>query len=236
MNSLDLHATQISILRTLRHAEQARYSELMRPLNIESDSFKFHIRKLLKHGMIEKNDAGKYQLTISGKVFANSLDKNSKTFRRQPKVSLLMVVQSTNDEGQHVYLVQRRLRNPHWGFQGFLSGPLLWGDDAAAAADNELHKQSSLTANFETSGFIRQRDYRTFSSDVLEDVLFQIMVATVPYQDLDNSYTRGQNSWMNYEQLASAPNIFELTTKVIDTLKTRTTYLEIDINRDPADF
>ena len=53
-----LHHAQSAILSTLQYATRARYSELRRAAGMESDSFKFHIRKLVHNGSIFKADDG----------------------------------------------------------------------------------------------------------------------------------------------------------------------------------
>jgi DNA-binding HxlR family transcriptional regulator len=41
-----MHRFEVSILRTLRWSDTARFSDLMRPTGLSSDVFKFHLRKL----------------------------------------------------------------------------------------------------------------------------------------------------------------------------------------------
>ena len=47
----------------------------MRAAAMESDSFKFHIRKLVKIGYIIKAEDGLYELTAEGKALASRLDR-----------------------------------------------------------------------------------------------------------------------------------------------------------------
>jgi len=73
-----LHPIEESILYSLRHTTEARYSQLMSPTNLASDDFKFHLRKLVEAQYILKTDRGTYELTDIGKEFANNLNKNAR--------------------------------------------------------------------------------------------------------------------------------------------------------------
>lgn len=231
----DLHKAQVSILSTLRHGTTIRYSGLMRPTGLESDVFKFHIRKLVRQGYVVKLSAGEYALTAKGKEFANNLDEVKRVPQRQPKHSLLLVVRKPDVSGD-LYLFQRRLRQPHWGYWGFISGPVQWGVDAEATARRELKKQTGLTANFQTTSFYRQRDYDPKSGDLLEDKLFYIMQADNVSGELASTYPHGRSEWMTLAQLEQRDKHFESTSTVIGMLKRNQAYFSLDIERRLTDF
>ena len=54
MSAPQLHKTQASILHSLRYAESERFNSLMHPTDQTSDTFKFHLRKLVKLGYVAK--------------------------------------------------------------------------------------------------------------------------------------------------------------------------------------
>ena len=118
-----MHKAQFAILYTLRHCTSARYSQLLRATDLESDTFKFHLRKLIKPGYVHKDASGHYSLTASGKEFANRLDKTQRILQEQPKISLLLVAKRENMTGEAEYLCQQRKRNPYYDFWGCISGP-----------------------------------------------------------------------------------------------------------------
>ena len=120
----ELHKAQSTILYTLQYATRARYSELQHAAHMESDVFKFHIRKLRRTGHIVKADDGLYELTAEGKALVSRLDKQTGREIEQPKSSMLMVVRSGD-----LVLGHRRDRFPHdltGGFRVWARG----GDDA----------------------------------------------------------------------------------------------------------
>lgn len=236
MNSLDLHPAQVSVLRSLRHAEAARYSSLLRPLAMDSDVFKFHVRKLVKSGLVHKSETGDYYLTAVGKEFANNLDKVKRTVQKQPKYSLMLVVTKSAPDGETLYLFQQRRRQPYWGYWGFLSGPLRWGMNAEDTAKAELKKQTGIEADFETAAFFRQRDYNAETHELLEDKLFQVMKASRSQGDLLNTYEHGYCEWLSIEELSSKDKYFEPTKTIIEMLDKRKAYATYDVIRRPDEY
>lgn len=223
-----LHKVETSILRDLRRHASARFSELMRPTGLESDSFKFHLRKLMKHGYIHKLENGSYALTLAGKEYANNLSRTSLGVQKQPKLSVILVTSRYNDSGQVEYLFQERLRQPFIHFWGFLSGPVQWGEQVEEAAHRELYKQTGLQANFEVSGICRSRDYLSFDNHLLEDKLFIVMRADTPNGQLSNEWSGGNNAWLTLNALSSKPKVFSSDTAILDLLKAGKIYTSID--------
>ena len=91
MGTREIHKTQLLILRTLRHSFEARYTDLMKPTGMDSDVFKFHLRKLVSLGYVTKNDDSLYKLTATGKEFSNNLSRVEPTVQKQPKLSVIIV-------------------------------------------------------------------------------------------------------------------------------------------------
>src|SRR4051812_36888018 len=107
---MELHAFQISILRTLRHTRSARYTDLRIPTNLESDAFKFHLRRLVILQYVHKLDSGQYELTPKGKELANNLSKLLPHIQKQPKLSVAIIAVKYVNQIP-TYLFQQRLRN-----------------------------------------------------------------------------------------------------------------------------
>lgn len=224
MRNSTLHIIEASVLYTLRHSESARFSDLMRPTGLESDVFKFHLRKLMSAGYIEKLATGHYRLTPVGKEFANNLDKTTQTVQKQPKLSLYLVISRQTQKNKTEFLFQKRLRNPFYGYWGCLSGPAKWGEELEKTATHELKKQTGLTASFTVQSFLRVKDYDTDSNTILEDKLFAILLARRSEGQLTDSWSGGSNQWMTIDELQRQPLHFKTTENVIHTLQTNQVY------------
>lgn len=196
----------------------------MRPTGLQSDTFKFHLRKVAKLGYIEKTTTGQYQLTPRGKEFANNLDESRLTTQRQPKLSVLLIIKKPVRHDEPLFLFQKRLRNPFFGFWSCIGGPIQWGQDAEATAAKELKKQTGLTAVCKVQSFYRKRDYDDTTDLLLEDKLFIILQATKVEGELANTWHGGLNKWMTVHEFKQQPKYFSSVCEAIDMLDTGKTY------------
>lgn len=118
-----IHEAQTKILRELLFVPKASFTALQDITGLESDHAKFHISRLVELGYLTKND-GAYTLSVKGKEYANKLDTDTNTIERQPKSITIMIVKNVRT-GK--YLIQKRLKNPYYGFLAFYSGKVRWG-------------------------------------------------------------------------------------------------------------
>lgn len=96
----------------------ARFAELQKASGLESDHVKFHIKRLVELGYVDKIGSV-YQLSVAGKEYANKLDTDAGVIERQPKVAVLLVVERYNSKTHMTeYLLQKRLKHPYFGFWG----------------------------------------------------------------------------------------------------------------------
>jgi predicted transcriptional regulator len=207
------HAEQ-SILYTLRHTSSARYSDLQKPTGLESDVFKFHLRKLVRNGYVLKEDSV-YILTATGKEFANNLHGNH--VQKQPKLSLFLIVSRTNQNGIIEYLLQERHRNPFYGYIGCLSGPAKWGEEFETTAKEELMKQAGITATFKVASFKRVRDHDP-RQVLLEDKLFVILQAHIDTNVPLQEWSGGTNMWLSLEKILQMTFVFPQTVDLLRAL------------------
>jgi len=230
-----LHRAQVSILRTLRHSPDARYTMLMRPTGLDSDVFKFHLRKLMHQKYVRKLESGAYELTPSGKEFANNLSKAEPMIQKQPKLSVAVIAyREVGDKKE--YLFQKRLRSPFYEFWGCISGPVQWGEPVEATAERELRKQTGLTAEFTARAFCRKSDYDSDSKILLEDKLFTIVEAANIEGELSNAWTKGLNAWMTLADLKKQEKYFSSTLEFIDMLDTNRIYKALDVFYEQDDY
>ena len=121
-----LHPVQSKILTSLQTVNFSKFSRL-RPTDMTSDHFNFHIKKLVDQSFIAKTETGDYFLTTRGKAYANFLDKNALgTTQKQPKISLLFIVRKKFG-GEIKYVVQRRAKQPFIGHLVFPTWRVEWG-------------------------------------------------------------------------------------------------------------
>lgn len=192
------HEAQMKVLRHLLLSPHAGFAELQKTTELSSDHFNFHIKKLLDVGYIEKAD-DKYTLSRAGKEYANRMDTDENVIEKQPKLSVVLVVE--NDEGE--ILAQQRLKQPYYGFWGVPTGKIRWGESATEAAARELMEETGLMAELRVSGLLHKTDYDKTSDELLEDKYFIVVHGTKPSGQLINDDEGHHNEWTTVEKFVT---------------------------------
>lgn len=232
---VQLHKAQISILYSLRHTPEARFSELMQPTGMQGDVFKFHIRKLEELGYIRKGQEGAYGLTVKGKEFANNLDEEEGVRQRQPKLSVIVLVMRRDERGKLQILAQQRKRQPYLSYWGVVGGPVQWGEQLEETGARELRKQTGLTANCRVQGFYRKQDY-TPDGILLEDKLFAVLKAEDVEGELSDDWPWGTNTWMTLDEFKEQPKYFASVADMVDMLDSQQTYVSNKTIYAPGEY
>ena len=196
-----IHPIQTLILRELLFTPEASYSQLQKTSGLDSDHFKFHLKRLVENGYIKKTDSV-YRLTARGKEYANKLDTDENVIERQPKSAVILVVRRERDTGQE-FLVQERLKHPYFGFWGFPSGKVRWGETILATATRELQEETGLVGNFEHRGIYHERVIHEQTGEIIEDKVFHMMYCDKVSGELLESFEGGKNEWLTLRQVKS---------------------------------
>ena len=206
---VELHKIQARVLQELSRHSVRRFSEMMSVTDLTSDDFKFHLRKLIKLGLVIKNEDGVYELTAEGKELANRFDYDKLSPIRQPKLTTVTYLRRVNaDTGQTEYLFQQRLRQPFFDYWGVIGEPVRWGEDFEQAAVRGLQEQTGLTLPLSMCGMYRQRDIANDSDTVLEDKLFTIYVADWNGEAM-SQWPYAHSKWMTHKELIAQPKRFD---------------------------
>lgn len=209
----------MQILRQLMYNPGARFSEI-NSAALASDHFNYHLSTLIDSGMIVKTD-NSYRLTAKGKEYANTMDTSDLTIEKQPKVAV-MIIATKNDK----LLVQTRQKEPYYGFAGFITGKVRFGEQIMQTAARELMEETGLSAEFELCYILHEHVYSK-SGDLLEDKIFHVVHATNVKGKL--IITRdGKNEWLSESQFRSLGNIFYYEANILDLFKSppRQVFLE----------
>jgi ADP-ribose pyrophosphatase YjhB (NUDIX family) len=116
-------------------AEYLKYSQL-KPNEMESNHFAYHLKKLKEDGFIEKSDKnGYYRLAPKGLRLADVLSYKTEMIRAQPKIIILLIV--TSSDGKNT-LVGLRQRQPHFGKKVLPGGKIHFGETTEQAASRMI--------------------------------------------------------------------------------------------------
>lgn len=206
--AIAIHETQTVILRELLFRPSAGYAELQKPTKLASDHFNFHITRLVELGLVERISRGQYKLSLAGKEYANKLDTANNTIERQPKIAVMLAI-SRIIHGQTQYLIQERIKNPNYGFFGFPTGKVKWGETIIEAAIRECYEETGLQASFQVKGTYHEHVRLDESNELAEDKIFFMCEGSDVQGELQTVFEGGKNHWLTLEELAAKDRTFK---------------------------
>lgn len=229
-----IHDAQLLILRELLFHPSANYAKLQKPTGLTSDHFNFHIGRLVELGLVERIDKGMYRLTIAGKEYANKLDTDHNTIERQPKMAVMLFLKQEID-GIEKLLVQQRLKNPHYGFYGFPTGKVRWGETIPRAAQRELMEETGLMADFTVEGAYHEHTLLE-DEQLIEDKLFFMCRANSISGELREEFEGGHNQWLTYDEFTAKDKHFKSVEFEMQVLNTDAWLVEKSVTYESEIF
>ncbi len=172
----DIHPIQAKILCGLLFKKSAKFSDL-NGNKVSTDRFSFHLKQLQDWKLITKSNDGFYQLTTMGKEYANRFDTDKNEIERQAKIGVVIMCMRRN-KNKLEYLVQKRLKQPYFGFWGSITGKVKWGETIYEAATRELKEETGLSGDLELVGIKHKLDYSVKDENLLEDKYFYVFKVT----------------------------------------------------------
>ena len=211
---LEIHPAQAFILRELLFKREARFAEL-NILKLSTDHFTFHIKSLVDAGLIEKTEKG-YRLTTVGKEFANRFDTDPKNVAIEKQAKIGVLVCGIKKEGKALkYLVQQRLKEPYFGYFGFITGKVKKGETLFGGAEREFEEETGLKGRFTLLGVKHKMDYSK-EKELLEDKFFFVFRVDGVKGVLVKEFEGGKNIWLSEEEIAKLPNQFDGVAEAIE--------------------
>jgi ADP-ribose pyrophosphatase YjhB (NUDIX family) len=207
----DVNEVQGLIMRQLYLHDELRFSEINTD-GFPSDQFSYHLRQLIKYGIVEKSDKGRYTLSVAGRSRAIMLDTKTNKFIEQGYVACRVLL-AREHSGTRQYLMQRRARVP---FQGYIcepGGKVLFGEDIAAAAKRNMLAETGLECDMLVRGIVHLKD--DYRSRIVQDKYFFMVRATNPRGTLLKKGGTGENMWMTLEQIAASSKVHQSVADMI---------------------
>lgn len=186
-----MNQIQIEIMaKLISNADGSRYMRL-KPEEIESDKFNYHLKYLITKGLVDKKD-NLYGLTVEGRKYISNLDALGNV-RETFKVSVALYV----TKGDQI-LLQKRLRHPFFGDITSVAGKVLPGEKVEDAATRKLLEETGLHAKFKLIG-INRKIRIDKNGKILEDTFYHVCLAKDPTGELIAKNIFGENFWASFE-------------------------------------
>lgn len=128
------HHIQSTIFSKLRLNTEVRYKDL-KIEGLESSQFVYHLQGLIRGGLVEKFDHGKYRLTAKGVELAQHFSSSKGALNIAPPTYTLIFLRSKKNK----WAVLKRKKQPHFNKYACISGKVHAGETLADAAKRELN-------------------------------------------------------------------------------------------------
>lgn len=191
------HYLQLQILKKLLFSPGLKYSELRPDDSIENNKLSFHLDTLVSQGLVNKK-GDKYILTLIGKEYANRMDTEKIQIKKQGKIGVVPCC-VRNIDGKKEYLIYTRLKHPFYGYQGFPTGKIDYGESVFDAARRELQEETNLKGDPELFCITHYTVYDK-KHNLLEDKYFYFMKVENPLGEL-KANNEGKHEWVKESEV-----------------------------------
>lgn len=199
------HYIQREIVYRLAHENSLRFGEL-KPDELENKLFDYHLKKVIRAGLITKNEAAQYTLTPEGRRIGKGA--LSSPTRMIDRAYSLLLIALKNDRGE--WLLYRRPNQPQLGLVGLPQVQPVAGENAVTTAETGLRNDTGVTASLVVHG---HGYISILHGDKLESyVHFTLLTGSVSAADIEEPYF-----WQADPQFASQvmlPSMPELAAMV----------------------
>ncbi len=192
------------ILKKMAVGDIVRYRDL-KPSGAESNLFVYHLKRLIKEGLLEKVVGG-YKLTGNGLRFVDKISFSSVEHRVQPKIVNLLIIKNNN--GEHLLYFNKR--QPFHGLAGFPYGKIHFGENFLVAAKRELKEKTGLLADVSHKGDAYLLVYK--DQELVSHMLCHVFFSDKFSGSLICDSEKGVCQWANAAKFKSKfiPGFFEI--------------------------
>lgn len=224
-----INSIQASILRELSLRDEARFAEI-NVNGVSSDQFSYHLRQLVKYGLVEKTADNQYRLSAKGRTRTIMLHKNDDGFITQGFLAVRLVIERQQDN-ERQYLMQERNMVPYKGTFGTPGNKILFGEAVLEAAARILKDETNLTCALGIKGLHHIRD--EYGGEFMQDKYFFICAGRSPEGELRTASHRGRLLWMTEAELNASERAIQGNAEILETTQaTSFTFRELTFHVD----
>jgi ADP-ribose pyrophosphatase YjhB (NUDIX family) len=173
MQPAKMHHIQKYILKTLCYCKWARFRD-MRPKNVDTNLYNYHLKLLIKTGAIEKVEGKGYRLSPDGLRYVDYVSVTNFEPRWRPKLTTSIVAFNRDD-----ILLWTKHKQPFIGRWTIPNGKMHYDDAHAEAA---VRREMTYISNTEPAN-VRQKgvvEYRIFIAGVVvAHIITHVFTATL---------------------------------------------------------
>jgi ADP-ribose pyrophosphatase YjhB (NUDIX family) len=190
------HHIQREIFLKLRQHDVARYADI-NIKTIESSQFMYHLKELIRAGLVEKVEKGRYRLTRKGIALSQGFSTERKNIALAPLSYTLIFARSKNGK----YLVVRRNKQPFIDMYACISGKIHMDETLKEAAAREWDEDIPLKLpKLSYKGYVSVLVKET--GQTLAHITGPVWFADKLEEEWESVDTRiGHVQWVDWEEL-----------------------------------
>ncbi len=188
-----MHYIQQKVLHTLTLTDKARYSQI-RPPDIESNHFIYHLKQLMIEKLVTKREDGTYSLSNQGKAYADKVSLSNFRLRSQPKIVNLIACKNSKGE----YLLYKRKHQPFIGLSGFPYGKIHLGEPIGQSSERELSEKTNLKTKLSYRGDVYVTVFE--GETLITQTLFHVHTGSNPRGTLKEETPIGYCYWAKVDE------------------------------------
>lgn len=183
------HHIQKNIVYTLAFSDGMRFGEL-KPDELENKAFDYHLKKVIRAGLVEKTDEGLYMLTSEGKRVGKGALKTQTRMIDRAYSTLLLAIRRADDGA---WLIMRRKSQPLRGLAGLMNAQPTHDQQIVDTAAKVCQEETGLTGDFVVHG---HGYFRTARSGSVESFIhFTLLVCNDIRGELHQSSSLAEYYW-----------------------------------------
>lgn len=202
------HHIQKAIVYKLAFSDGLRFSEL-KPDDIENKLFDYHLKLVIRDGIVEKSDDGLYVLTATGRRLGIRTLEKQLTLADRAQSILFLIIRQTPDPDSP-YLFYKRLIHPLKDKVGFMHAGPTAGKSIEQVAQEECLAKTGLTCSFKPLG---SGYFTTYADESLEGyVNFTLLVSDSAEGELTQNHENAEYFWQSQPDFSSPDMIPNMST------------------------
>lgn len=160
----------------------------------DSNKFSYHLSILESKGLINKKENGKYALSEEGRKLSAFIEGDTGIKAVFPTFAHGLIIKNENK-----ILVQKRLKEPFYGYWGLISGKINFGFNVEECAKRDLIEEAGLTAK--NSRLVGINQIKTYENNKLlfHHIIFLVELSEIQ-GELKPKTHKAENSWLTLDE------------------------------------
>jgi ADP-ribose pyrophosphatase YjhB (NUDIX family)/predicted transcriptional regulator len=195
---------QLKLLNKLMFSSGSKYSELEQ-ITDNHDLFNYHLKELQTKELLTK-DSNLYQLTEKGRQLVALMEEDGE-LQQQIKAGIFIDLIRYKD-GKPQLLLYKRLKHPHYGYSGAVTGKLKWGTSLEENLKREMDEELGVVPlEYKIIGAVREL-FRNEQLTVVGDGVYFVIVVTKWQGEPRESGLEGEYYWYDIDRILELDKIF----------------------------